>query len=85
MTLSSLGGGKYQLTFTAPGDDGPCGTPAAYLTRAGGKKINLNLTPAAGGSSFSAEITLPAGARRFSLQARDDAGNLGPMVKVRVP
>jgi hypothetical protein len=85
MALTSLGGGKYHLTFTAPGDDGPCGTPAAYIARAGGKKINLNLTPAAGGSSFSAEITLPAGTRRFSLQAIDEAGNLGAMAKVRVP
>src|SRR5207248_1328998 len=71
--------------IAAPGDDGPCGTPAAYLTRAGGKKINLNLTPAAGGSAFSAEITLPAGARRFSLQAIDEAGNLGAQANVRVP
>jgi subtilase family protein len=84
LTLTSLGGGKYRLQFTAPGDDGPCGTPAAYITRAGGKKVNLNLTPAAGGSSFSAEVTLPTGVRRFSLQAVDEAGNLGAQAKARV-
>ena len=85
LTLTSLGEGKYRLTFTAPGDDGPCGTPAAYLTRVNGKGINLGLTPAAGGSTFSAEIALPAGSRTLTIQARDEAGNVGPLAKAAVP
>jgi Subtilase family len=28
LALAALGGGVYRLSFTAPGDDGPCGTPA---------------------------------------------------------
>ena len=85
MSVSPLGGGRYTLSFTAPGDDGPCGTPASYITRAGGKLVDLGLTPAAGGSSFSAEVTLPSGTRRLSVQARDDGANLGAPTTVAVP
>ena len=86
MTLTALGGGKYRLSFTAPGDDGPCGTPAAYLTRVNGKLVNLGLgSPVAGGTLFSAEIALAPGASKLSLQARDKAGNLGPLASVAVP
>jgi hypothetical protein len=86
VTLSSLGGGNYRLAFTAPGDDGPCGTPAAYLTRINGKPVPLGLgAPVAGGSSFSAEVALPSGSRKLSIQARDDAANLGPQATVKVP
>ncbi|MDX6668894.1 MAG: hypothetical protein QOK04_2274, partial [Solirubrobacteraceae bacterium] len=47
----ALGGERYRLTFTAPGDDGPCGTPAAYLTWVNGKRTDLGLgSPVAGGS-----------------------------------
>ena len=86
VTLSALGGGNYRLGFTAPGDDGPCGTPAAYLTRVNGKPVQLGLgAPVAGGSSFSAEVALPSGSRKLSIQARDDAANLGPQATVKVP
>jgi hypothetical protein len=71
--------------LTAPGDNGPCGTPASYVTKANGKKIALGLKPAEGGSQFSAEVTLPAGSTRFSIQAIDAAGNIGPQVTVPVP
>jgi len=85
VTLTSLGGGKYRLAFTAaPGDNGPCGTPAAYVTKVNGKPTNLGLTPVAGGSAFSAEVTLPSGSKRLSVQARDAAGNLGPFVALNV-
>jgi hypothetical protein len=84
-SLTALGGGKYRLAFTAPGDDGSCGTPASYLTRVNGKPANLGLgAPAAGGTQFSAEVTLPAGARTVAVQAVDEAGNLGPRVTLRV-
>jgi Subtilase family len=85
VTLTPLGGEKFSLTFTAPGNDGPCGTPATYVTRVNGKKVALGLKPVAGGSSFSAEITLPAGSSRFSVQAIDPAGNIGPQAKTIVP
>jgi hypothetical protein len=85
VTLSPLGGGSYRLAFTAPGDDGPCGTPTAYLTRINGKPVNLGLgTPVAGGSAFSATINLPAGARKLTIQASDKGGNLGPLAGVAV-
>jgi hypothetical protein len=85
VALTALGGERYRLTFTAPGDDGPCGTPAAYLTFVNGKKTNLGLGPAvAGGSAFSAEVTLPAGARSVAVQAVDEAQNLGPRANVKV-
>jgi hypothetical protein len=85
VVVSSQGSGLYRLTFTAPGDDGSCGTPAAYITRVDGKLTQLGLgAPAAGGSTFSATISLPAGARRFTIQARDEAGNRGAPVTVAV-
>jgi hypothetical protein len=84
LAVSSLGGGKYRLSFTAPGDNGPCGTPASYLTSANGRRVALGLTPVAGGSPFSAEVALPAGTTRFTLQALDAAGNLGPAATVPV-
>ncbi len=85
IALSSLGGGRYHLTFTAPGDNGACGTPASYLVRVNGKSTSLALgAPVAGGSAFSAEVTLPAGARNLSIQAIDAAGNLGPKALVKV-
>jgi hypothetical protein len=83
--LTALGSGKYRLTFTAPGDDGPCGTPASYKARVNGKVMDLALgAPVAGGSTFSKEVTLPAGARRLSIQAVDDAGNIGPQAPAKI-
>jgi hypothetical protein len=84
--LTALGGGSYRLSFTAPGDDGGCGTPASYMTRVDGRPVDLGLgAPLAGGSTFSGEVTLPAGARKLKLQAKDKAGNLGPPAAVAVP
>ncbi|HEY4452518.1 MAG TPA: S8 family serine peptidase [Solirubrobacteraceae bacterium] len=84
VTLTPLGGASYHLSFTAPGDDGPCGTPATYITRANGKLVQLGLVPVAGGSPFTGNVTLPAGTTRLTIQARDAAGNLGAPVGVRV-
>jgi hypothetical protein len=85
LALSALGGGRYRLTFTAPGDDGSCGTPSSYQTRVNGKPANIGIgEPVAGGGSFSGEVTLPEGARSLSIQAIDDAGNLGPQATVKV-
>ena len=85
VTLAALGAGKYHLAFTAPGDDGGCGTPTSYLTRVNGKLVELGLgQPPAGGSAFSADIALASGASRLSVQARDEAGNIGPPASVAV-
>jgi hypothetical protein len=85
VALASLGSGKYRLTFTAPGDDGPCGTPAAYTTRVDGKVVDLGLgAPPPAGTAFSREVTLATGARQLSIQAVDDAGNIGPKATVKV-
>ena len=65
--------------------DGSCGTPAAYLTRVNGKLVDLGLpSPVAGGSIFSANVTLAAGTRQLAIQARDEAGNLGPNTGIAV-
>ena len=82
--ITALANGRFELSFTAPGDNGPCGTPASYLTRVNGKAVELGLHPAAGGSNFSAEVSLPAHARKLSLQAVDAAGNIGPAVEIPV-
>ncbi|MCW2971117.1 MAG: Serine protease, subtilase family protein [Solirubrobacterales bacterium] len=85
MKLSALGTGRYRLTFTAPGDNGPCGTPAAYISHLDGRLVNLGLgPPVAGGSTFSAEFSLPSGSRRLVIQAGDASGNLGPTAGVPV-
>jgi hypothetical protein len=83
VTLKQLARRKYQLTFKAPGNDGPCGTPIAYVTFVNGQARNLNLHPVAGGSTFSAEIVLRRGRiRQLTIQALD-AINLGPAVTVK--
>jgi hypothetical protein len=85
LTLSALGGGKYRLTFTAPGDDGPCGTASSYLARVNPKGMAPTLgAPVPAGSTFSQEIELPSGARLLTIQARDEAGNLGQGAAVKV-
>lgn len=85
LTVEKLGGESYKLSFTAPGNNGPCGKPASYRTYADGREIDLGLTPAEGGSPFSATVTLPARTRKFTLQAIDGAGNIGPAQTVKVP
>lgn len=86
VTLTKLPARKYKLEFKAPGDNGPCGTPASYRTFVNGTEHNLGLTPVAGGSTFSAEITLAKrekAIRQLSIQAIDAAGNIGPSVTVK--
>jgi hypothetical protein len=78
VTFTKLGRRKYHLTFTAPGDNGACGTPASYRTFVNGQERNLGLQPVAGGSSFAANITLRGRITQISIQAIDAAGNIGP-------
>jgi hypothetical protein len=86
LSLTALGKHKYRLAFTAPGENGPCGTPASYLTQVNGEEIELDLRPVAAGTSFSGEITLPKSARVLSIQAVGaTAGNIGQAASVAVP
>jgi hypothetical protein len=98
LSLRSLGSGRYHLTFTSPGDDRLCGTPARYRTLVDGKPVNLNLgAPVAGGKTVSKDVRLPEGAGVLTIQAADDGkpnsgakdnvnpGNLGPRAEVAVP
>ncbi|HEY4427929.1 MAG TPA: S8 family serine peptidase [Solirubrobacteraceae bacterium] len=86
MSISALGGGMYRLTFTAPGDNGPCGTPASYISHLNGKLVDLGIgPPVQGGTTFSTTISLPSGSRRLVIQARDAAGNVGPPTAVAIP
>jgi Subtilase family len=73
VSLKSLGGGRYHLSFTSPGDDRLCGTPARYRTLVDGKQVDLGLgTPVAGGKIVSKDVKLPSGAGALSIQAVDD-------------
>jgi len=86
MKLTALGGGRFSLSFIAPGDNGPCGTPAAYVSHLNGRLVDLGIgPPVPGGTTFSAELSLPSGSRRLLIQARDAAGNLGAPAGVAVP
>jgi hypothetical protein len=78
VTFTKLGKRKYHLAFTAPGDNGACGTPASYRAFVNGQERNLGLQPVAGGSSFAANITLRGRITQISVQAIDAAGNIGP-------
>ena len=81
LTVTPLGGNRYRLAFTSPGDDGLCGTAASYVAEVGGKPVELKLgSPVSGGRRFSREVTLPANFSSFSLRARDEAGNNGAPV-----
>ncbi|HEU4979055.1 MAG TPA: S8 family serine peptidase [Solirubrobacteraceae bacterium] len=86
VSLTSLGAGLYRLSFTAPGNDGTCGTPAAYLAQADGAPIALPLgAPLPGGSTVTKTVLLPSGTSTLTLQARDAAGNVGPPATIAVP
>jgi len=81
LTVTPLGGNRYRLAFTSPGDDGLCGTAASYVAEVGGKPVELKLgSPVSGGRRFSREVTLPANFTSFSHRARDEAGNNGAPV-----
>jgi hypothetical protein len=76
LDVRALGGGRYSVSFTSPGDDRMCGTPAAYVARVDGQAVDLG-APRAAGEKVTATVTLPGGARTLTVQARDEAGNLG--------
>jgi hypothetical protein len=85
LRLAPLGGGRWQLRFIAPGDNGSCGTPTAYLTRVNGRLVSLGLgAPASAGSRVSVVVRLPRGARRVTVQASNHSGVLGYPVTAKV-
>ncbi len=73
--LTQVDGGTFDLDFTAPGDDGLCGTPASYAARAGDTDVAVDGPGAA--------VELPGDAGTLVLSAVDEAGNRG--IPVRVP
>ncbi len=85
LRLRHLGGRRFRLTFTTPGDDGFCGTAARLQARVNGRLASLGLgAPRPGGSASAYTITLPSGTHSFALDAVDKAGNVGDRVAVRI-
>ena len=83
--LTKLGGNRYRVAFTSPGDDGRCGTPAKYLTRVDGEQVDLGLSgPVKGGDRYTRDVTLPGDAATLSIQAYDEAGNGGFRATLRI-
>jgi hypothetical protein len=81
LKLSKRGG---RLTFRAPGDDWYAGRVAKYRVRAGGKtKLVKAKSKAAAGKRVT--IKAPRHALRVTVQAVDDAGNLGRARTARRP
>jgi len=73
-------GPAARLRFVAPGDDGGCGRAAAYVVSIAGKRVTVPVTVAGGALE---RLTLPAGSA-VTIQAIDDAGNLGFPVTARL-
>lgn len=82
----------YKLTFTSPGDDWRCGTPAGYEIRYAGAAADLQGAanfaqadsiaagmlpePAAGGEEVEVTVPLTGTGLWFAVRSVDDAGNL---------
>jgi hypothetical protein len=84
LSVQAVGGGRFSVSFVSPGDDRRCGTAKEYLARADGQPVDLG-APVAGGQTFSAVVSLPAGVRRLTVQASDEAGNVGAPATAAVP
>lgn len=85
LQLTSLGGNRYRITFTSPGDDRLCGTPKQYLLRVGDTEIELG-DPVEAGQTIRRNIALPddARGRRLTVLTADEVGNLGFPAQVDV-
>jgi hypothetical protein len=89
---TGLGIAGATLSFTSPGDDLMCGTPAKYEIRTSGSPIDesnfsaatpLDNPPAAGSAGSSQTFEIPAGAQRYvAVRAVDDQGNVGRVASV---
>jgi hypothetical protein len=62
------------VTFTAPGDDWYAGRAASYRVTADGTTTTVAATVDAGGRQ---SVPVPSGAQKITIQAVDDAGNVG--------
>jgi subtilisin family serine protease len=81
--------GSVRLSWTAPGDDGACGTAATYELRASSAPITpasfAGATaiaigpPGAAGTAEVRSVSPPSGATFFALRAVDEAGNAAPL------
>jgi len=88
----SISGTSAKLTWTAPGDDGRCGTASAYELRASATPITrANFAsatpiaiapPAAAGTAETRTFTPPAGTLFYALRAVDEVGNRGPIASL---
>jgi hypothetical protein len=83
VSLTSLGGDTYELSFTTPGDDGFCGTANHYLANVDGRPVSLG-APGAARSKVTKQLILPAGAV-LTFQAVDEAGNVGQPAVLAIP
>ena len=90
LQFSTSGGGR--LDFTAPGDDGDCGTATTYEIRASAtpiSRLNFDLAtpvatgpPGPAGTAESRTFEPPPGALFFAVRAVDEAGNAGPIASL---
>ena len=76
LAAEHVGGDRWTVSFTSPGDDRRCGTPAAYEARVGDTTVDLG-EPVAAGEKLTREVTLPAAGGTLRVRARDEAGNRG--------
>jgi subtilisin family serine protease len=78
------------LSWTAPGDDGPCGQAQSYELRHSSTEITADSwgdatpvsgepAPAPSGSSEQMSLSVPPGTRYFALRAVDEADNIGAL------
>src|SRR5439155_23271121 len=76
--LQRVGHHRYPLPFTSPGDDGLGGKATSYRVKVDGRGRDIGLgSPVSGGATVSKDVTRPAGSADLTLQAVDEAGNVG--------
>jgi hypothetical protein len=86
LRVRRVGGGRYRISFLAPGAQGACGTASSLVARVNGRAVALRLgRPRQAGRRMSPVVRLPRSARTLSLQARNRSGLLGYPVTVRLP
>ncbi len=83
VSLTSLGGNRYSLSFTTPGDDGFCGTAHAYVASARGQGVSLG-DPGQPRSRTTKTLSLTPGSV-LTFKAVDEAGNAGQPASITVP
>lgn len=71
-------GRNATITFTSPGDDAMCGSPAGYVGSVDGVRVSLGSGGAPAGTTVVRTLTLPQGpASVLRVWARDEVGNTG--------